>query len=72
MKTNPLNKQIGGDHYKNLGIQPWEYIHANNLGFFEGNVVKYVTRDKDNKLQDLQKAKHILEFMISNLEQNAN
>ena len=39
-----LDKQVDGDHYKTQKIQPVEYIHANNLDFFEGNVVKYVTR----------------------------
>ena len=39
-----LDIQVGGDHYKNLAIQPAEYIHANNIGFFEGNVIKYVSR----------------------------
>ena len=35
--------QVGGDHYKNLTIQPTEYIMANNLNWCEGNAVKYVT-----------------------------
>ena len=57
--------QVGGDHYKKLGIQPIEYIAANNLGFCEGNVVKYVSRWKDkNGLQDLEKAKHYIELLI--------
>lgn len=57
--------QVGGDHYKKLGIQPIEYISANNLGFCEGNVVKYVSRWKDkNGLQDLEKAKHYIELLI--------
>lgn len=60
-----LDKQHGGDHYKNKGIQPWEYIAANEIGFFEGNVIKYVTRHKDkNGIEDLKKAQHYLEFLI--------
>lgn len=63
-----LNIQHGGDHYKSKGIQPWEYIVANNIGFFEGNVIKYITRYKDkNGLEDLKKARHYLDFLI---EQN--
>ena len=38
--------QIGGDHYKKCKIQPIEYIYANELDFFEGNIVKYVTRHR--------------------------
>jgi len=60
-----LNEQVGGDHYKKLAIQPAEYIHANGLGFFEGNVVKYVTRWRDkNGIEDLRKAQHYLALLI--------
>ena len=41
-----LDQQIGGEHYKDCGIQPVEYIHANKLDYFEGNVVKYITRHR--------------------------
>ena len=34
------NIQHGGTHYKEKSVQPWDYIAANNLGYFEGNVVK--------------------------------
>ena len=60
-----LTKQVGGSHYKDKAIQPIIYIHANNLGFCEGNVVKYVTRWRDkNGIADLEKAKHYLELLI--------
>jgi len=45
MSANDI--QVAGDHYKRQPIQPWDYIAANGLGFFEGNVVKYVTRWRD-------------------------
>ncbi|QZI92171.1 hypothetical protein PODOV073v1_p0046 [Vibrio phage PS25B.1] len=60
-----LDKQVDGDHYKNQKIQPVEYIHANNLDFFEGNVVKYVTRWRNkNGMADLEKAKHYIELLM--------
>jgi hypothetical protein len=63
--TSALDKQVGGSHYKDKGIQPIIYIHANNLGFCEGNVVKYVTRWRDkNGIADLKKAIHYLELLI--------
>lgn len=65
MENNALEVQIGGNHYKFKVIQPVEYIHANNIGYFEGNVIKYVTRWKDkNGIQDLEKAIHYLELLI--------
>jgi hypothetical protein len=60
-----LNVQISGDHYKSLKIQPIEYIHANNIPYMEGNVIKYVTRWRDkNGLKDLEKAKHYIDLII--------
>lgn len=64
--TNPLDVQIGGDHYKKLKIQPAEYIHKNGIGFMEGSVIKYVSRWKGkNGVQDLEKAKHFIELLIA-------
>lgn len=61
----PSVKQEGGNHYKLLGIQPVEYIQANSLNFFEGNVVKYVTRHRSkNKAQDIKKAIHYLQLIL--------
>lgn len=57
--------QVDGTHYKQLAIEPWDYIAANNLGFFEGSVVKYVTRwDRKGGVADLRKAKHFIEKLI--------
>ncbi len=65
-----LDTQEGGSHYKDKAIQPVQYIHANGLGFCEGNVVKYVTRWRDkNGLADLRKAKHYIDLLIE-LESN--
>ena len=60
-----LDVQVGGDHYKSLAIQPVEYIHANKIGYFEGNVIKYVTRWRaKNGVADLEKAKHYIDLLI--------
>lgn len=60
-----LDKQEGGGHYKDMAIQPIEYIHKNNLGFIQGSVIKYVTRYKSkNGLEDLLKARHNIDILI--------
>ncbi|MEZ2874145.1 MULTISPECIES: DUF3310 domain-containing protein [Pseudomonas chlororaphis group] len=60
-----LEKQVSGDHYKSLKIQPVEFIHANGIPFAEGSVIKYVTRWRDKGgIADLEKAKHFLEILI--------
>jgi hypothetical protein len=57
--------QVGGDHYKNKAIQPWDYIASNNLGYLEGCVIKYVSRYKEKGgIQDLQKAAHYLQKLM--------
>jgi len=57
--------QIGGNHYSKYVIQPTEFIHKNNIGFIEGNILKYIIRYKDkNGIEDLKKAKHYIDLLI--------
>lgn len=61
---SPLDKQEGGTHYS-LPIQPIEYIVKNNIGYIEGNVIKYVTRHRQkNGVEDIKKAIHYLELLL--------
>ena len=58
-------KQIGGSHYKNMKIQPSEFINKNNLPFAEGNAIKYICRHKHKgERQDLEKAKHYIDMIL--------
>lgn len=60
-----LDEQVGGEHYKNLAIQPVEFIHTNGIGYIEGCVIKYVTRWRSKGgLNDLLKARHYLDVLI--------
>lgn len=60
-----LDRQVGGGHYKDMAIQPVEYIHRNGLGFCEGAVIKYVSRHKSkNGAQDIEKAIHFLHLLL--------
>ena len=57
--------QVGGSHYRGCAIQPVEYIYANGIGYFAGNVVKYVTRYKQKGgADDIRKAIHYLEMIL--------
>lgn len=63
METNEnstsLRQQIGGNHYKQMPFQPICLILELDLDFFQGNVVKYVSRYKlKDGVRDLEKAKH--------------
>lgn len=65
---SPKDKQIGGSHYQ-LKIQPIDYILQNDLGFIEGNVVKYITRyRRKNGIEDLDKIIHYCELLKSHME----
>jgi hypothetical protein len=58
-------KQVGGKHYLKYKIQPVEFIIKNNIGFVEGNIIKYILRFKEKGgVQDLLKAKHYIELLI--------
>ena len=64
--VSPLDKQVGGNHYKDCKIQPVEYIASNSLDFFEGNIVKYITRHrtKGEGEKDIQKVIHYAELIL--------
>ena len=63
LEANSL--QVGGSHYRDKTIQPWDYIASNNIGYLEGNIVKYVSRwQAKGGLEDLKKAQHYLTKLI--------
>ena len=60
-----LDKQVGGKHYRNMKIQPAEFINENKLLFAEGNAIKYICRhSKKGKEEDVKKAIHYLEMIL--------
>ena len=57
--------QVGGDHYKDMKIQPSEFVNKNKMLFAEGNAIKYICRhQKKGGKQDLEKAKHYIDMII--------
>jgi len=64
--------QVAGTHYTRLQIQPWDYVYQNGLGYFEGSIIKYISRWRSKGgLEDLHKCKHFLERLIE-LEEQQN
>lgn len=60
--------QIGGNHYKDMKIQPIDYIVENEIPYREANVIKYVSRYKaKNGIEDLRKARHYLDMLIESM-----
>jgi len=62
-----MGRQVGGDHYKTCGIQPVDYITANDLDYLEGNVVKYITRHRvKGGRKDIEKVIHYAQMILAN------
>lgn len=66
---NAKDRQVGGDHYKKMAIQPIDFIRANELNFVQGNLVKYACRypSKGTPIIDLQKIIQYCELEIDAL-----
>lgn len=66
----PNNYQIGGEHYTNKAIQPWDAMASwmspiEFEGFIRGNAIKYLARYKDNEgLNDVLKAQHYIAKLV--------
>jgi hypothetical protein len=57
--------QIGGGHYKDMGVQPWVVMEAvltreEFIGFLKGNAIKYAMRQGKKDSDDAGKALHYM------------
>jgi hypothetical protein len=67
LKDNPLDVQVGGNHYKDFKIQPVVFIDTNKLSFLQGGIIKRACRfnlSGGKGIQDLQKIKHEVDLII--------
>ena len=61
--TSADQLQIGGQHYKDMSMQPWAVMeavltHEEFVGFLKGNVIKYGMRQGKKDSDDSNKARH--------------
>ena len=69
-ETKPDLRQVGGDHYKNMSIQPWSAMESwmtkeQFVGFLQGNAIKYLARcSARGGVTDVKKARHYIDKMI--------
>jgi|TARA_R110000868_G_scaffold248075_5_gene504430 hypothetical protein len=62
--STSLDRQVGGNHYKEFAIQPIEFIVKNKIPFIEGNIIKYICRwEEKGKVEDLDKVIHYVELL---------
>ena len=60
-----LDKQVDGNHYSKMKIQPAYFINENDLPFAEGNAIKYICRHSvKGGQQDIEKAIHYLKMIL--------
>jgi hypothetical protein len=65
MSESANERQVGGSHYQRQAIQHWDFVAANGLDYFQGQITKYVSRWKlKGGIQDLEKARHFLDKYI--------
>lgn len=64
------DKQVGGNHYKKYKIQVWDIIDEYNLDYYEGNILKYLLRRKEDRVTDLKKLIHYTEKIIDGEQKN--
>lgn len=73
-KTPASLIQIGGDHYKEMRVEPWDVVDSwpvdQQIGYYRGNAMKYIMRmgRKDEALQEIRKARHYLDKLIETLQ----
>jgi len=63
-----FDTQVGGYHYKEMSIQPIEFILANDLSYCEANIVKYVCRHHaKGGRQDIEKVIHYAQLLLEHI-----
>jgi hypothetical protein len=73
VELKATNTQVGGNHYRDLKIQVSDYIYENNLNWYQGNAIKYISRynrkskDTAKQLEDLKKAIHYIQLLIEKI-----
>mgnify|MGYP003705464777 CR=1 FL=1 len=71
-----FDTQVGGNHYKDMPIQPWDVMETvlteqEFIGFLKGNMIKYAMRagHKGDAKQDLEKALWYLQRRINKMKE---
>ena len=68
-------KQVGGDHYKKMGVEPWDVIDTwpleQKIGAYRAGALKYLMRmgSKDEEVQEIGKGIHYLEKLTEVLKE---
>jgi hypothetical protein len=64
------DRQIGGDHYKRMDIEPWDVVDTwpleQRIGYYRGGALKYLMRmgSKDESAEEVAKGQHYMEKLL--------
>lgn len=79
LKRNKANlKQVGGDHYKNMGVEPWDVVDTwpieQRIGAYRHGALKYLMRmgSKDENAQEVGKGIHYMEKLLEVVKEAYN
>ena len=70
-------RQVGGSHYKDMGVQTWDVVDTwpreQRIGYYRGGALKYLMRmgSKDQNAQEIAKGQHYMEKLLEVLNGDA-
>ena len=68
-------RQVGGDHYKAMGVEPWDVVDTwpreQRIGYYRGGALKYIMRmgSKDVSAQEIAKGEHYIQKLLEVLQE---
>ena len=69
------DRQVGGDHYKTMGVQPWNVVDTwpieQRIGYYRGGALKYLMRmgSKDESPMEVAKGQHYIQKLLEVLNE---
>lgn len=70
------DRQVGGDHYKSMGVQPWDVVDSwpreQRIGYYRGGALKYIMRmgSKDESPVEVAKGQHYIQKLLEVLNES--
>ena len=68
-------RQVGGNHYKAMGVQPWQVVDTwpreQRIGYYRGGALKYLMRmgSKDMSAVEIAKGQHYMQKLLEVLNE---
>ena len=70
------DRQVGGDHYKAMGVEPWDVVDTwpreQRIGYYRGGALKYIMRmgSKDESPIEVAKGQHYIQKLLEVLNES--